>query len=265
MSAASHHQRLIQRGDSRPRPRPAPDRDREPGRGVHRPQRWRSLCLEVQPSGWKTFRLSCRFAGVQRTLRVGPYPETKLAEARFERKRVKADRRAGKGPAGDKRPARVKPKPAALAVDETRPWPRCPVPQFVGAVPSREGDGRSRGQVRHGSATIEPCSATESSKPGQGTPSEQQSERSQASLRCDPARARSARSSAPRSGAPPTAARHLQPGRCRTHRVRCPARRSLYRPRARSWIGKSRAIRGDGAAAFPQKATLAQFEAGSSR
>ncbi|GGD30290.1 tyrosine-type recombinase/integrase [Sinisalibacter lacisalsi] len=48
------------------------------------------LYLEVAPTGAKTFRIKCRFEGSQPTLKVGPYPEVSLRQARSARARVLA-------------------------------------------------------------------------------------------------------------------------------------------------------------------------------
>lgn len=79
------------------------------------------LFIEVAPSGRKTFRLNYRFAGKARTEAVGVYPDTKLADARIARERVKAALREGRDPA-PKRAATEAARPRAKKADEAGLW-----------------------------------------------------------------------------------------------------------------------------------------------
>lgn len=71
--------------------RPTPNRTRKSDGG--------GLFIDVAPNGSKVFRLAYRFAGQQRTLVVGAFPETKLAIARQTRETAKALLRDGQDPA----------------------------------------------------------------------------------------------------------------------------------------------------------------------
>lgn len=75
------------------------------------------LYVEVAPTGAKMFRLEYRGTdGKKRTFTVGPYPDTKLADARFERERVKRQVREGSDPVEER------PRPAREAPKEDRRW-----------------------------------------------------------------------------------------------------------------------------------------------
>jgi integrase len=78
------------------------------------------LFLEVLPSGRKTFRIDYRYLGKGRTLSVGQYPDTKLADARIEVGRVKAALRRGEDRV-ESAPLQ-RPEAPAPEVDETRLW-----------------------------------------------------------------------------------------------------------------------------------------------
>lgn len=80
------------------------------------------LYIEVSPKGGKVWRQTYRFAGKPRTHTHGPFPETKLAQARLLREKLKAQVRAGEDP----RPAPAapaEPGPAARPGDG-RTWRR---------------------------------------------------------------------------------------------------------------------------------------------
>jgi hypothetical protein len=79
------------------------------------------LYLEVLPSGRKTFRVAYRIGGKERTISVGPYPDTKLADARIELGRVKAALRKGEDPTVGSPLQRPAPPPPQK-IDETRLW-----------------------------------------------------------------------------------------------------------------------------------------------
>src|SRR5665213_3116060 len=61
------------------------------------------LQLWVQPSGTKLWQLAYRYAGRQRQLALGPYPELSLADARDKRTEAKKLLRDGYDPAEQKR------------------------------------------------------------------------------------------------------------------------------------------------------------------
>lgn len=61
------------------------------------------LVLEISPKGVKTWKLQYRFAGKQRTLTLGRWPDISLADARKWREDTKAKLRAGEDPASEAR------------------------------------------------------------------------------------------------------------------------------------------------------------------
>lgn len=73
------------------------------------------LYIEVSPTGAKCWRLKYRFAGREKRLAFGVYPEVSLAEARARRDEARALLRDGKDPSAERRAARE----AAAAVGET--------------------------------------------------------------------------------------------------------------------------------------------------
>lgn len=73
------------------------------------------LYIEVSPTGAKCWRLKYRFAGREKRLAFGVYPEVSLAEARARRDDARALLRDGKDPSAERRAARE----AAAAVGET--------------------------------------------------------------------------------------------------------------------------------------------------
>jgi integrase len=66
------------------------------------------LHLEISPAGTKTFKFSFRFAGKQKTITGGRFPEMRLAEARAWREEMKRLIREGTDPSLAKRRARQK-------------------------------------------------------------------------------------------------------------------------------------------------------------
>lgn len=80
------------------------------------------LYLEIRPSGKKTFRIAYRVGGQARTMAVGLYAETKLADARFERERVKAALRKSEDPTAGSPVQRAASPQLPPPVDETRLW-----------------------------------------------------------------------------------------------------------------------------------------------
>lgn len=61
------------------------------------------LHLFVTPSGYKSWRLKYRFAGKEKQVVFGPYPDISLAEARTMRDDIKRDLRAGADPIRERR------------------------------------------------------------------------------------------------------------------------------------------------------------------
>ncbi len=63
----------------------------------------RGLFIEVRPNGKKYWRFAFRFAGKQRLMGVGTYPDVPLVEARAIRDQARADLRSGKDPVLERR------------------------------------------------------------------------------------------------------------------------------------------------------------------
>lgn len=82
------------------------------------------LYIEVAANGAKVFRLAYRFAGKQRTLIIGPYPEVKLAEARGHREEAKTKLRAGVDPGAERDARRPKTAGQVPEVGEADPATR---------------------------------------------------------------------------------------------------------------------------------------------
>ena len=61
------------------------------------------LYLLVQPTGARYWRLKYRFAGTEKLLAVGVYPEITLADARVKREEARALLRAGADPSGERK------------------------------------------------------------------------------------------------------------------------------------------------------------------
>lgn len=75
-------------------------RHAKPGVKLYRLHDMGGLYLEVLPSGRKTFRLSYRIAGKQRTLTIGEYPAVKLSDARKAALDARMAVRVGRDPKG---------------------------------------------------------------------------------------------------------------------------------------------------------------------
>lgn len=73
------------------------------------------LYLEVTPTAAKYWRMKYRFAGREKRLAVGVYPEVSIAEARTRRDEARAMLRDGRDPSAERKAA----KAAALIVGET--------------------------------------------------------------------------------------------------------------------------------------------------
>lgn len=61
------------------------------------------LYLYVSPTGFKSWRLKYRFAGKERGIVIGPYPEVTLTEARDTRDAARKALRNGQDPATAKK------------------------------------------------------------------------------------------------------------------------------------------------------------------
>lgn len=71
------------------------------------------LFLHVMPNGSKYWRLKYRFAGKEKLLTFGAFPEVSLAEARQRREAARAELRNGKDPSAEKRAATLAVRDAA--------------------------------------------------------------------------------------------------------------------------------------------------------
>lgn len=71
------------------------------------------LYLEVMPTGARYWRLKYRFAGREKRLAIGVYPEVTLKEAGIERDKARALLRAGRDPSSEKQSAKLRAKIAA--------------------------------------------------------------------------------------------------------------------------------------------------------
>jgi len=87
----------------------------KPGGKVRKHADAQGLYLEVTPTAAKYWRMKYRFAGREKRLAFGVYPEVSLAEARTRRDEARALLRDGKDPSAERRAARE----AAAAVGET--------------------------------------------------------------------------------------------------------------------------------------------------
>jgi hypothetical protein len=58
-----------------------------------------SLYLYVTPSGYKSWRLKCRFGGKERRIVFGPYPDLSLRQARELKDDARRELREGRDPA----------------------------------------------------------------------------------------------------------------------------------------------------------------------
>lgn len=87
----------------------------KPADGVRKHADAQGLYLEVTPTAAKYWRMKYRFAGREKRLAFGVYPEVSLAEARARRDEARALLREGKDPSAERKAARE----AAAAVGET--------------------------------------------------------------------------------------------------------------------------------------------------
>ncbi|MGJ4804434.1 tyrosine-type recombinase/integrase [Luteimonas sp. SDU82] len=71
------------------------------------------LYLEVMPMGSKYWRMKYRFAGKEKRLAIGVYPEVSLKQASVARDNARALLRDGRDPSGEKRAAKVRAAQAA--------------------------------------------------------------------------------------------------------------------------------------------------------
>ena len=71
------------------------------------------LYLEIMPTGKKYWRMKYRFAGREKRLAFGVYPEVPLKEAGDERDKARALLRAGRDPGAEKQAAKLRSKLAA--------------------------------------------------------------------------------------------------------------------------------------------------------
>lgn len=71
------------------------------------------LYLEVMPSGARYWRLKYRFAGREKRLAIGVYPEVTLREAGVSRDNARTALRAGHDPSAEKQAAKLRAKLAA--------------------------------------------------------------------------------------------------------------------------------------------------------
>jgi len=80
------------------------------------------LCIEISPNGAKTWKLNYRFAGKQKTLSGGRYPDVSLADARGWREDVKRKLRAGEDPAAEARQEKRSERRTSGVTFETVAW-----------------------------------------------------------------------------------------------------------------------------------------------
>src|SRR5690606_1964405 len=69
--------------------------------------------LEVMPTGSKYWRMKYRFAGREKRLAIGVYPEVPLKQASLDRDAARALLRDGRDPSAEKRAAKTRAKVAA--------------------------------------------------------------------------------------------------------------------------------------------------------
>lgn len=77
------------------------------------------LYLEVSPAGGRLWRLKYRFAGKEKRLALGAYPEVSLREARDRRDAARGALRDGRDPGAERRQARLAEAQAEQAAAET--------------------------------------------------------------------------------------------------------------------------------------------------
>src|SRR3546814_14644123 len=80
----------------------------------------RGLYLEVTPTGRRYWRLKYRYAGKEKRLALGVYPEVTLAEARTYRDDARRQLREGRDPSAARPPERPQAKLAAAPTPEAR-------------------------------------------------------------------------------------------------------------------------------------------------
>ncbi|MCZ8259650.1 MAG: Arm DNA-binding domain-containing protein, partial [Beijerinckiaceae bacterium] len=78
-------------------------RSAKPKKALQKISDGEGLQLWVQPNGSKLWRMAYRFAGKQKSLAFGAYPDLSLAEARKKRDEAKALLAAGTDPGQQKR------------------------------------------------------------------------------------------------------------------------------------------------------------------
>lgn len=71
------------------------------------------LYLEVMPTGSKYWRMKYRYAGKEKRLAIGVYPDVSLKQATLDRDAARALLREGKDPSAEKRAAKLRTKVAA--------------------------------------------------------------------------------------------------------------------------------------------------------
>src|SRR3546814_6658686 len=91
----------------------------------------RGLYLEVTPTGRRYWRLKYRYAGKEKRLALGVYPEVTLAEARTYRDDARRQLREGRDPSAARRPERREAKLSAAHTHEglAREWLASQKPQ----------------------------------------------------------------------------------------------------------------------------------------
>lgn len=81
-------------------------KDAKPKEKFYKLSDGKSLYLLVNPNGSKLWRLKYRFAGKEKTLSFGPYPEVSLNEAREKRDDARAKVKSGIDPSEERREAK---------------------------------------------------------------------------------------------------------------------------------------------------------------
>jgi integrase len=88
------------------------------------------LHLFIPTSGAKLWRLKYRFAGKEKLLSIGPYPDVSLADAREERRKAKALLRDNKDPALDKKQRKAAAAGGASFEEIAREWHTAQLPTW---------------------------------------------------------------------------------------------------------------------------------------
>lgn len=78
-----------------------------PAEKLYRKTDERGLYLEIRPSGSKTWFFKYRFAGLEKRMSLGPWPEMGLAEAREKRDELRKAVRSGEDPAHTRKMVKV--------------------------------------------------------------------------------------------------------------------------------------------------------------